>query len=419
MPTTSTKLHEAFPSIPTGDVAGAGILGELPRDIGLHAMRVYRSVMLWAGHSPEERTSSIFVGEEVELLAREIAARLDVFGEAISHPLILIACELAQVEPDVPRMAKACLAVADWALARRAFTTAMAFAETAAIVHANARYTLVAGRLHRHHGSQQRAEQWLRRASILATRVGDWPTKVKAVLSLGSACLATGRYGAAGDYYRKALKFAIRHRLREQIGEAWHDLFMLATHTKNHKAADAASREAVRYYGPRHHRLPAFAHDLAVFWMEQGDFENARTVLLALLEKHWTDDPALRLLACGTTLHALGGCSRVEEFDRVYGEFGGLVDKAGETSWLAPAFVSAARGALNLRRWWVAESLLSSAIGEAKRTGQHTTLLEAEQMLAHVRARRTAPQARSNPLRGYDDLARTTAAALGGGKAHR
>lgn len=418
MPTTSTRLHEIFPFIPTGDVAGVALLRELPRDVGMHVTRVYRSVMLWAAEPPEKRTGGMFLGANMESLAIRIATASPALGEAISQPLILIACELAGDEPHVPTVARACLAVADWALGRRAITTALAFADAAASVHANARYALVAGRLHRHHGTQQRAELWLRRASVLATRVGDWQTKVKAVLSLGSACLATGRYGPAGDHYRQALKFAVRHRLREQVGEAWHDLFILAIATNDRKAADAALREAVRHYGPRHHRLPAFAHDLALYWLERGDFENARTVLLALLERHWRDDPTVRMVVCGTALRALGGCAQADEFDRIYGEFWGLVDKAGETYLLAPALLSAARGAIGLRRWKLAESLLSSASEEARRTGLHDTLLQVEQTLVQVRERRTErTQQFSHHLHAHADLAQKTAAALGGGKA--
>lgn len=417
MPTTNTKLHESFPFIPTGEVAGTALLRELPNDVGRHVTRVYRAVMMWADRPPEERTSSIFVAGSMEKFAHEIAATRATFGDAVSQPLILIACELARREPDIPNIARACLTVADWALGRRAFATAIAFADAAATVHANARYTLVAGRLHRHHGTQSRAELWLRRASVLATRAGDWPTKVKAVLSLGSACLATGRYGAAGDYYRKALRFAVRHRLREQVGEAWHDLFILAIATNDRKAADAALREAIRHYGRRHHRLPAFAHDLALYWLERGDFENARTVLLALLERHWRDDPTGRLLLCSTTLRALGGCTQAEEFDRVYGEFWGLVDKAGETYLLAPALLSAARGAIGLRRWKLAEFLLASATEEARRTGLHDTLLQVEQTLTQARERRIERPQFSPHLHVYAEMARRTVAALGGGKA--
>ncbi len=412
---TSTKLH-TLSEIPGGGVAGEAIARELPDDAGRYLVLVYRAVMLWTAQDPDRRHGLFAEGSMWALATRLAETSADV-GDSIRQPLILIACELGSEDPDLAALALACLTVCDSAIQRGAFATALAFADAAASIGPSARYAMVAGRLHRHHGSQQRAERWLRQASALASRVGDWQTKVKAVLSLGSACLATGRYGLADEYYRQGLKVAVRYRLREQVGEAWHDLFKLAIATSNHKAADLALKEAVRHYGRRHHRLPAFAHDLAAYWIERGDFENARTVLLALLEKQWSDDPAVRMLVCGTTLRALGGCGQSDDFDRIYGEFWGLVDRVGETMWLAPALLSAARGALSLRRWKLAESLLSTALVEAGRTAQHDVTVAADKMVVQVREREAESPSPVRSLRTYGDVARMTVAALGGGRA--
>jgi hypothetical protein len=416
MPLTSTRLHETFPLVPTGDIAGMAILGELPRGVGMQVTRVYRAVMLWAADPPEERSCSVFAEGSMASLATKMAAATQVIGDAIGQPLILIACELAQDEPEIRQIAKACLSVVDWALARRASATAIAFAEAAALTSPNARYSLIAGRLHRQCGRQDQAHRWLRRASVLATRVGDSLTKVRSLLSLGSVAMIVGQHRRAEDYFRRALRFATRYRLQELVGEAWHDLFTIAITTNNYRAADAALKEAVRRYKRGHHRLPAFAHDLATYWMERDDFENARLVLLALLEKHWRNDPGLRLLACGTTLRALGGCARAEEFDKTFGEFCELADKASETRWLAPAMLKAALGAISLRRWTLAESLLTTATQHASRTGQHDTILDAERILGQVRAKRDEPRQISNP-QVYREVARMAVLALGGGEA--
>ena len=413
---TSTKLH-TLAAIPSGGVAGEAIVRELPNEAGRHLVRLYRAVMLWAAQDPDRRHGFFAEGSMWALAARIAEASAEI-GESISQPLVLIACELGSDEPDLASLALACLTVCDSAIQRRAFATALAYADAAASIAPSARYALVTGRLHRRFDTAPHAERWLRRASVLATRAGDWLTKIRALLSLGNVLLVAGRYGEAGDFFREALKFAVRHRLRDLAGEAWHDLFTVAIVTNDRKAANVALREALRRYKSGHSRLPAFAHDLAAYWIDLNDFENARTVLLALLERHWLDNPPLRLLACGTALRALGGCARADEFDALYGEFWRLVDSAGETPRLAQALLAAAHGAVSLRRWSTAETLSSAAAEQATRTGQHDTLHSAERVLSQVRERRQEPRPASNP-QAHRDVAQAAVLALGGSEAGR
>ena len=58
-------------------------------------------------------------------LAAEIAAASATIGEAISQPLVLIACELGSEDPDLAALALACLTVCDSAIQRGAFATAL------------------------------------------------------------------------------------------------------------------------------------------------------------------------------------------------------------------------------------------------------------------------------------------------------
>jgi tetratricopeptide (TPR) repeat protein len=383
--------------MPASAVAGGAILHEVPHRFGVHLLRAYRSVMLWAASLPERRTGGMFVAGGMATFAGKIAADVQGSEDVPREPLILIACELAREEPDVPHLARACLAIADWALARGSPATASAFADAAAAVHPNARHALVSGRLHRERGQAREARQWLHRASILASRDRDREARSKALLSSGTLHLVAGRYEHAELYFRQARAFAARHRLREQIGEASHDLFTVAIATKNRKAADAALADAVRHYGSGHHRLPALGHDVAAYWMELNDFESARSALLALLDRHFFEEPPVRLLAFGTTLRALGGCDRAEEFDTVYGEFQRLANTAGRTPRLAQALLAAANGAISLREWGTAESLLSAAAEEAIETGQQDTMLYVKRMMPRVWERREEPRPVSNP----------------------
>jgi tetratricopeptide (TPR) repeat protein len=383
--------------MPAGVVAGKAILDEAPQPFSLHLTRLYRSMMLWAANPPERRNTRIFVDGGMQSLAARIAAEFERSDEAPGEPLILIACELAEEEPDLSHLARACLAVADWALARNLAATATAFADAAARVHPNARHALVSGRLHREHGKARQARQWLHKASILASRDRDWEARSRSLLSSGNLYLVAGQYERAEGFFRQALALAGRHRLREHIGLASHDLLTVAVATKNRKAADAALGQAVRHYPSDHERLPALGHDVAAYWMELNDFESARPILLALLDRHWQDEPAVRLLACGTTLRALGGCDRAEEFAAIYEEFQRLAHTSGETPRLAQALLAAAHGAVSLREWATAESLLADAAEQASRTGQQDTLLSIERMVPRVSERREEPRPVSNP----------------------
>ena len=388
MPPRKIVLRETFPWMPAGTVGGKAILEESSHPFGVHLTRVYRSMMLWAAHPPDRRTTRIFVDGGMQSLAASIAADFEASEDAPGEPLVLIACELAQADPDLSRLARACLAVADWALARDLAVTATAYADAAATIHPNARYALVSGRLHREQDKPGQARQWLHKASVLASRDRDWEAKSRSLLSSGNLYLVAGQYDRAEGFFRQALALASRYRLREQVGEASHDLLTIAIATTNRKLADAALTQAVRHYPSGHERLPALGHDIAAYWMDLNDFESARSVLLALLDNHWADEPALRLLACGTALRALGGCDRAGEFDTVYGEFRQLADRAGRTPRLAQALLAAAHGAISLREWGTAESLLSDAAEQASKTGQQDTLLSIERMMPRVSERR-------------------------------
>ncbi len=397
MPPRKIVLRETYPWMPAGAVAGKAILEETPHHFGLHLLRLYRSMLLWAVHPPDQRNTRIFVDGAMQSLATRIAADFEASEDAPGEPLILIACELAREEPDLSRLARACLAVADWALARDFPATATAYADAAATVHPNARYALISGRLHREQGKARQARQWLHKASVLASRDRDWEARSKSLLSSGTLHLVAGQYERAEGFFRQALAFAGRHRLREQIGEASHDLFTVAIATKNRKMADAALEATVRHYPSGHDRLPALGHDVAAYWVELNDFESARPVLLSLLDRHWSDEPALRLLACGTALQAVGGCDRAGEFDTIYGEFRRLAETVGRTPRLAQALLAATHGAVSLREWTTAESLLAVAVKEASKTGQPDTLLSVERMMPRVSERREEPRPVSNP----------------------
>lgn len=343
----------------------------------------------------------------------ELASTPDV-PDTLRYAYISIACELMVDHPNVPLIELSCIVVSDWALAAGAKASALAFAEAAAHVAQNPRMVFLAGKLHREFGGTRGGESLLRRASVLASRVKDWETKVRSEAALGVSLLNAGRYKEAEAKFIHALRTAHRRRVKQLIGELWHYVFVVAVVTNRYRDADVAAREAVIAYGPDHERLPHYAHDLAVYALDREDSGSAARILLTLLgARHWQDDPPNLLLAHGTTLRALGAAGRSEQFSGLRSEFLRLLHRVPEAPTHAQALLAAGRGAMSLDRMEDAREWLAESRASAERTQQHDLVHQAERLIAEARAPTRVPPI-DMPRKRYDELARMTIRALGG-----
>ncbi|HEX6746879.1 MAG TPA: hypothetical protein VF092_06240 [Longimicrobium sp.] len=369
---------------PHGEATGAAVLRELVDDpLCVAVYQAIRLVTSWFLQPPQQR-SDLLDPLTVEALLPRIAGE-DPFRDGDPRgALVCILGELTASEPDLRRIALSCLAVADWALSQSAIDTALSFARAAALIGASARYAWVTGRLHREHSRAQQAEIWFQVAYVLAERERDWDIRARSLTSWGHVHLNVGRYFTARDLFQRALSTAQRFQLGDREVEAHHYLFTVARAVSDHAGAMEHSAAAAREYGPDHPRLPYFAHDLACYWMDRGDYQHALEVLLALLDNHFADVPDERLLVRGSSLRAAGGCGRPDVFERL---LPAVLDhqRASDSPWVAQALFMAARGAASLKRWDVAETLLVSAIESARSTNQNDTRLSAEDLLAQVR----------------------------------
>lgn len=352
-------MQSPLSSIPNSDVFGAGVVRELPAEVALPAWQVLRWVVLW-GDEGRGSTAGLLDPARLAEAALDFAGdRPFAPGEDPRVPLVSVAIELGRPEPNGQLIARACLCMCEWALPRQHMDTALAFAEAAAFAFPCARYTFLAAKLHRQYGRHVDADRLLKVAEKLAREEKDWETNVRVRLARGNVDVAHGQYEQARSVMTKALQTCQRYRLSGSVlGEAHHDLLVAETGLKDYPAAVVHADAAMGAYGSDHPRLPHLAHDLAGLWMEQGDYQNALTVLQSLLARHFRQDPVLRLMTYASAVRAAAGSGETATYARLAAELETALGQASQvTVRHGPAMVDAAWGAsiagdrVRLERW--------------------------------------------------------------------
>jgi tetratricopeptide (TPR) repeat protein len=380
-------------SLPGGEVAGAGLVRELPAQLMLPVWHTLRSVLLWAQVPPSGR-EGLF--EEGAMAAWEMELLQGPLEDGVRNPLAVLARELAEPGADSPqRIAWACLCVTEWALDGRFEATALAFAEGAALAWPeHPRYAWTAGRLLRTHGRPREAEAWLRRAVRLAVRAGDWETQVVGLNSLGNVHHETGNNPEALRTLRAGLRAARRHRLRAREGEILHDLLVVSVWGGDLDEAERYAEEAYAIYRNGQHRLAALAHDVSFLWLVRGHHAHALAVMRELLPLFDTPEERIRVL--GSAVRAAGACGEVALFDAFWQEAETLFADPWVLLHAAGPLLEMGYGAATLRRWEAAEGVLLRAIERAERRREADTQVRAENALAAVRLRQVPEPARSS-----------------------
>jgi hypothetical protein len=214
-----------------------------------------------------------------------------------------------------------------------------------------------------------------------------------------------GAIPAARRSIVKALRRSRRQGYRQ--GEAWalHDLFVLEGNGGDSTRALGYAREALEVLGPNHANLPRLAHDIAYFWLEQGEYRHALPVFLATLG---TIIPVARPSVLGSVSRAAAGIGDSSVFNWAREE----IVQYGPGPGVAEAWVDVARGALALNRFEEARQAagLAEATARARKEGRIIFLAESvmDQIQAEKRAaeslaasRRVATESKEN-----DHLAR-------------
>jgi tetratricopeptide (TPR) repeat protein len=369
---------------------GADVLAELPNEAGLLLWRALRNVSLWSSAGPREQRE-LFASRAWERRLAEIATtELD---PLLVQPLETLAGILA--DPAAAHregVALACRRIAQWADARGAGATALAFTQAASLVCPHdPGLALEVGRLARRRAENSRSESWFRRAIMLGRQSADWETYALAYLGLGNLFKQRGNFPQARRAHVKGLRAARRKGHREIVGRAYHDLMTIEVESANGARAQEYAAAALRAYGAGHLRLPVLAHDVAALWLMQGQFARALAVFEAVLP-HF-GNPSERLQVLGSRGRAAAAAGRREAFEDSWEQVRQAAAGVPEAEGLSHALLNLAHGAATLGDWRRAEQAAARAGEIAERRGEGHVRLEVEAVLAATRACRAVESA--------------------------
>ncbi|HEX8243191.1 MAG TPA: tetratricopeptide repeat protein, partial [Longimicrobium sp.] len=313
-PRKTLRRWRVPPALTHGDTdafEGLSVLDEITGELGLVLWQSLRDAMLWGRAGKAEREALFTPGADQARVADVLAAGAP---EELEEPLKTLAAMLgAAATAREENVSLACRQVAQWAEARGLLAAALAYAQAAAVVNpADPATAYAVGRLARRRAEHARAETWFRRTIALARQAGDWPTYALAFNGLANLYTLRGNFPAARRFHIRALRAAGRNSLHDIEGAALHDMFGIAIETGDVKEAHELARAAFQAYGPHHHRLPHLAHDVAYFWVTQGNFPAALSVFKSLIN-HF-EEPAMRLALLGDLGRAAGGAGDRETF---------------------------------------------------------------------------------------------------------
>ncbi|HEY0019989.1 MAG TPA: hypothetical protein VGC13_27055 [Longimicrobium sp.] len=362
----------------------AGILDEVPGDLGVLLWRSVRNVALWAS-TPAAQRGALFCGGAADVREADVG-RLPVEPELVAPLSVMVRLLETPARMDVMRMVNACRRVSLWAEQRGSLATALEFMQAAAQTAPQvAALAYAVGRLARRRAEYDRAESWYGRAIVQARRTGDWRTYALGYSGLGNLNTQKGNFPVARRAQMRGLRAALRHNLTDLQGIAFHDLFV--THIETGAGADSTSLAARAFaaYGADHPFVPRLAYDLAYHWTLQGYFEQALSVASAM--EHVFDAPAELALVLGLVARAAGGTANVRVFEEARTRLDDVLGAGAEYDTAARALLGVSYGAGSLKRWELAEATALRALEIANQRREGRVVMAAEAALSFVRSR--------------------------------
>jgi tetratricopeptide (TPR) repeat protein len=385
------------PPLAHGDdvLEGLSVLDDVQGELGIVLWQALRDASLWASSSPKARSGIFAANAQTTRIASLLAVGVP---REMEGPLATLAAMTGHPERiGEARVALALREISLWLDERGLLGSALAFAHAGATVAAgDAAAAFSVGRLARRRAEHVRAETWFRRAALLARQGCDWPSYTRALLGLGALYLQRGNLPVAYRFRRRALHASRRRGVDELRGTAHHDLLEVAIHMDRPEEAQEQARLALAAYGSGHARVPMLAHDVAYFWMTRGHFARALDVFTAILP-HFEQSDA-RALVLGCRVRAAGGAGREAEFRRSWHELSTLSPHLREER-KASVLLEAARGAVSMGAYDLAEEAADEALRVAERRAAGGDRLEAEALLDQARRRMRAQPQPSAPVR--------------------
>lgn len=380
---TRRQPQRVPPPLLTGNerVDGQGILDELTGEEALVIWKTFRAVALWTQLRPRQRKELISSEAYQSRLAHlRAVGDLEEAAEAVEA-----LAELYRKSLPPPVVASRCRTIEEWADNRNAPRTAVEFAQLVALATpADASAAARVARRVRDLAEYARAESWYWEAIVRARKAGDWQAYVLSTLGLGITSIRRGNYPAARRSFERGVRRARRQGLTNYEAMAYHELASWAIKTDNLPQTVQYGRAASRLYGPDHPRLPALAHDLAVFWMNRGFFDVGFQVVSAIPADFGS--PSDQLVRYSSVARAAGAIGSEAAFDEAQAGMERLLADAKVASRAAGTLLDLGRGALSLGRVQSATEIVLRARTLARARAEGELLWEADSLLEQIEA---------------------------------
>jgi tetratricopeptide (TPR) repeat protein len=363
---------------------GSSVLTEYEGDLGVLLWQSLRNVLLWAETEPAKRQRLFSPGSDERRRVKLLAVEME---DTLRSPFAVIARLLADPEgADKKRVATACRKIAEWAEGKGTLATALVYMQAAALASNDPRLSYEVGRLARQRGEYARAETWFRRAILLGRQSGDWESYALAFVGLGNLYMQRGNIPGAHRAHLRAYRASRRKGLRKVQGMALHDLFGIAVVRNQVREAEELAASTLRAYGPSHPRLPFFAHDVGVFWMERGYYAPAITVFNALVPHLRRPNDQAPVLANIT--RAAAGSQNRNLFEDAWKKAWDVNTAVNAGERTAATFESLATSAAVMGEWDRAVDAAERAIEVATQRGESHVITSAEAVLVAAREKR-------------------------------
>lgn len=362
---------------------GFNVLDEMRSELGVILWQALRDVELWST-SPLHLRPTLFTPGCLRHRMERIEAEVD--ARAPERPLLEdLSTLLAAPKTLRPTaVAEVCEEIARWASDSGHPRTALAFAQRAAMAAPeDAGPAYLVGLISRRMADYRRAETWLRRALALGRRNRDWRSYTLAHMGLANLHIQRGDIPKARVRLLKALRSARRYSVWSVRSLALHDLFVLSAMGPDPEVAEHYAQAAFRSYGRRHPRLPALAHDVAKFWMLQGQYDLALVTFRAVLPH--INRSVERLLVLANVAQAAGGAGDKGSFVRAWNEVWRMIDEGIDSEKVAESLISLAKGAELLGEVVRMDMAASYALTVATRRQEAQEQLIAEELLKKAR----------------------------------
>lgn len=363
---------------------------EIEDPLGTVLWHSLRDVNLWSGTPQRQRSQLASSEAEAQRLAAlDSVNRSATESKQVYEPIRALIAVLAFPDVvDASVLSSACWRISQWAEERFALGTALAYALAAVRLRENLiddqKVAHRVGKLLRERGHPHESELWLEWAMATARAAKDYETQTSALLSLGYLCGLRGNYPSAVRYHLRCHRLAKRRSLRRMEAMSLHDLFADHLEMGRVRTALKYARQAFEAYEKWYPvMLPRLAHDLAVLWMDQGEFEYAFRTLKVTFDLL---PSSIRAMAAANLVRASGAVGDGGAYEKYWSYALVELEKATSFEKRAHAMMNLAAGAASMGDWERAEEMARAATALAEDLEENRVLIELESQIAALRS---------------------------------